>query len=94
MTSQLLINNETITVLGAQGPQGATGATGSSNAFYVHNQNTPSASWVINHNLGAYPTAVVMDSAHTQVEGDFSYTNSNQLVITFSSAFSGIAYVI
>jgi hypothetical protein len=50
--------------------------------------------WTINHNLGGNPTAVVLDSAGTQCEGTFSYPSVNQMVITFTAAFSGVAYVI
>jgi hypothetical protein len=85
---------------GPTGPRGVTGPTGpkgdttAPNIFYVHNQAVPSDTWTINHNLGGNPTAVVHDSAGTQCEGNFSYPSINQLVITFSAAFSGVAYVI
>lgn len=79
---------------GPQGPQGPPGATTAANLFYVHTQGTPSATWTIDHNLGGNPTAVVQDSAGTTCEGNFSYPSVNRLVITFSAAFSGVAYVI
>ena len=75
----------------APGPQGVAA---SAQVFYTHTQNTPSAVWTINHNLGGNPTAVVLDSAGTQCEGTFSYPSVNQMVITFTAAFSGVAYVI
>jgi len=71
------------------GPQG-----NAAQVFYVHTQSSPSAVWTINHDLGAQPTAVVLDSAGTQCEGTFSYPSANQMVITFTAAFSGTAYVI
>ena len=73
----------------APGPQGNT-----AQVFYVHTQSVASATWTINHNLGAEPTAVVLDSAGTQCEGTFSYPSKNQMVITFTAAFTGTAYVI
>lgn len=76
-------------VITAPGPQG-----NSANVFYVHTQSTSSAVWTIDHNLGAHPTAVVLDSAGTQCEGTFSYPTLNQMVITFTAAFSGTAYII
>lgn len=76
------------------GPQGPPGAFNPSDIFYVHTQNTPSAVWTIDHNLGGNPTAVVLDSAGTQCEGTFSYPSLNTMVITFTGAFSGVAYVI
>jgi hypothetical protein len=79
---------------GPQGPQGPPGQTTAANVFYVHTQATASATWIINHNLGGNPIAVVHDSAGTQCEGNFSYPSLNQMIITFSAAFSGVAYVI
>jgi hypothetical protein len=79
---------------GPQGPQGPPGNTTAANVFYVHNQPIASATWTINHNLGGNPTAVVQDSAGTTCEGNFSYPSRNQMIITFSAAFSGVAYVI
>ena len=79
-------------VITAPGPQGASGDPAS--VFYTHYQNTASDTWTITHNLGGEPTAVVLDSAGTNCEGTFSYPNKNVLVITFTSAFTGTAYVI
>lgn len=83
----------TITV-SASGPQGPQGPPGINNVFYTHVQGSPSITWVINHNLDGYPTAVVFDSANSQCEGTFSYQNSNQMTITFTAPFSGTAYII
>jgi hypothetical protein len=79
-------------VVTAPGPQGPSGSAGS--VFYVHTQSASSAVWTINHNLNGQPTAVVLDSAGTQCEGTFSYPSGNQMIITFSSAFTGTAYII
>lgn len=79
-------------IVTAPGPQGASGDPAS--VFYTHTQSTASAVWTINHGLGGEPTAVVLDSAGTQCEGTFSYPSKNQMVITFTSAFTGTAYVI
>jgi hypothetical protein len=76
------------------GPQGPPGSFDPADIFYVHTQASSSAIWTINHNLGGQPTAVVLDSAGTQCEGTFSYPSSNQMVITFTAAFSGTAYVV
>lgn len=78
----------TVTV-SAPGPQGV-----SQQVFYTHTQAVASAVWTINHNLNGEPTAVVLDSAGTQCEGTFSYPSKMQMVITFTSAFTGTAYVI
>lgn len=76
----------------APGPQGISGSA--AQVFYTHTQAVSSAVWTINHNLNGEPTAVVLDSAGTQCEGTFSYPSKNQMVITFTSAFTGTAYVI
>lgn len=81
----------TVTIAGV-GPQGPEGTAAS--VFYVHTQAVSSAVWTINHNLNGEPTVVVLDSAGTQCEGTFSYPSKNQMVITFTSAFTGTAYVI
>lgn len=60
---------------------------------YVHDQGTPSDSWVIAHNLGYHPTFVVVDSAGTQVEGEPTYISVDILQIDFSFAFGGKAYL-
>lgn len=80
----------TVTI-SAPGPQGVSAST---QIFYTHTQAVASAVWTINHNLNGEPTAVVLDSAGTQCEGTFSYPSKNTMVITFTSAFSGTAYVI
>jgi hypothetical protein len=88
---QPIIPNVTIT---APGPQGPAGAFTPSDIAYTHTQAIASSTWTINHNLGFNPTAVVLDSAGTNCEGSFSYPTVNQMVITFNSAFTGIAYII
>jgi hypothetical protein len=60
---------------------------------YAHNQATSSSTWTILHNLDFYPNVTVVDSAGTIVEGEIAYTNRNQIVLTFSAAFSGKAYL-
>ena len=78
----------------APGPQGPPGVFVPSDIFYVHTQAVASAVWTINHNLGGQPVAVVLDSAGTQCEGTFSYPSTNQMIITFTAAFTGVAYVV
>lgn len=87
-------NANPIITLSAPGPQGPAGTFNSADIFYSHVQATASAVWTINHNLNGEPTAVVLDSAGTQCEGTFSYPTKNRMVITFTSAFTGTAYVI
>jgi len=87
----IVVPNIPIVTVQTPGPQGPST---SAQVFFVHTQAVASATWTINHNLNGNPTAVVLDSAGTQCEGTFSYPSVNQMVITFSSAFTGTAYVI
>ena len=60
---------------------------------YVHVQNEASSIWVVEHQMGRYPSVTVVDSAGTMVFGDVIYDNENQVTITFTAAFSGKAYL-
>ena len=60
---------------------------------YAHTQGTASATWTILYNLDFYPNVTVVDSAGTIVEGEITYTNRNQVVLTFAASFSGKAYL-
>lgn len=59
---------------------------------YVHKQETASAKWIVEHNLGKYPAITVVDSAGSVVIGDYQYVDLNTVVLEFSAAFSGRAY--
>lgn len=69
------------------------GGGGPTGTDYVHVQATPNSVWTINHNLGFWPNVTVVSSAGDQIEGDVEFTTINQIVITFSGAFTGRAFV-
>jgi len=60
---------------------------------FNHNQGSASATWSITHNLGKFPSVTVVDSANRVVVGQIDYTNNNSLILTFTGAFSGKAYL-
>jgi len=60
---------------------------------HVHTQGTASTTWSITHALGGYPSVTIVDSAKTVVYGEVNYTNTTQVVVNFTSAFSGYAYL-
>ncbi len=61
---------------------------------YKHTQGTASDTWTINHNLGYEPGGVaVVDSAGTIVTGTVTYSSVDQIVVSFTSAFGGKAYL-
>jgi hypothetical protein len=78
----------------APGPQGPAGSFSAGDVAYTHTQAVSSATWTINHNLGFNPVAVVLDSGGTQCEGSITYPTVNQMVITFTGAFTGVAYIV
>ncbi len=77
----------------AVSPAPAVVNVGSSFQYFVFNQNSPSATWTITHNLGRRPSVTVVDSAGTVVIGEVTYTSDNALTIQFSAGFSGQAYL-
>jgi hypothetical protein len=75
-----------------QGPMGPAAPNGG-DLTYTHPQGAASDVWVINHNLNKRPSVTVQDSAFDAVDGDVVYNDANTLTITFSAAFSGVAYL-
>lgn len=82
---------ETVTevIVADLGIQGVAGGI----AGFTFYQATALAVWTIHHNLGGYPIPIVFDSANNECLGLVSYTDQNTMVITFTSAFSGTAYL-
>lgn len=68
-------------------------AEGSGDLSYTHDQVEPSDHWEITHNLKKFPSVTVVDSANTAVYGEVNYIDLNNVVINFSSEFSGKAYL-
>ena len=60
---------------------------------YVHNQGSAATIWTIAHNLDKFPSPVVVDSGGNEIEGDVKHIDKNNLTITFSTAFTGAAYI-
>ena len=60
---------------------------------FVYNQVTSSDVWEITHNLNKYPAVTVVDSGGSVVIGEIVYIDKNNIRITFTSAFSGKAYL-
>lgn len=58
---------------------------------YLHIQNSPSAEWIVSHNLGRYPSVTVLDSAGSVVLGTVVNDSLNNCRIQFSVPFSGKA---
>lgn len=95
--AQIDISDHYVPVPGPQGetgPQGPQGAPGNAveAISYVHAQDVAADTWVIDHPLPFTPAVTVLDSAGTQVYGDVQYA-PGRVVVTFTSAFGGTAYL-
>lgn len=77
------------------GLTGAPGNTlpGSGDSNYVHEQNTASDFWSIQHDLGKYPSVTIVDTAGDECEGVINFVSLNLITVSFSSAFAGRAFV-
>lgn len=63
-------------------------------ARYTYTQPLAIKDWIITHNLGRFPSGImVVDSAGSVIEGAVQYINNNSIKISFNYAFSGIAYI-
>lgn len=60
---------------------------------YVHTQSSASSTWTINHQLDKYPSVVIVDNDDNVVHGGINYQDKNTVVVTFSAAFAGKAYL-
>jgi hypothetical protein len=76
-------------VVGAGIPQSGTAA-----GAYRHYQTAAATSWTVPHNLGFRPSVMVVDSAHDQIfPGNVLYSDDNTVVLSFSAAVGGEAYL-
>ena len=60
---------------------------------FIHPQDQASTEWVIEHNMGKFPSVSVVNSNDIIMYGDTTYVNDNKLIINFSAGFSGKAYL-
>jgi hypothetical protein len=60
---------------------------------HMHTQTLASATWTVAHNLGKNPSVSIVDSAEEEVIGEVQHVDVNNLIIRFSAAFSGKAYL-
>ena len=60
---------------------------------FIFTQGVASTVWNVPHNLGKFPSISVVDTANTVVTGQYEYTDNNNVILTFSAAFAGKAYL-
>jgi len=76
-----------IGVPGPQGPQGLPPDT------YVHEQDVPSDTWEVEHNMDKFPSVSIIDSSGRLVIGEVEYVNENKVIVEFTAGFAGKAYL-
>lgn len=78
---------------GSAGPQGEPGEPGPSGQSFTYTPDDSLSTWDITHNLGFYPSVRVINALGTEFFGDITYTNTNQLTVTFTAPVYGTAYL-
>lgn len=79
---------------GPAGPAGPPGSgSGGSDQSLTFTQSSASATWNIVHNFGRYPAVMVVDSAGDLILADVSFPSANNIIIRFSAATTGSAYL-
>lgn len=89
---------DTGVVVAAPGPQGARGPVGPAGApggsVYEFTQSTPSATWVINHNIGRRVSVTLFNDVGDVLMSDIEHGSLNQATVTWSSPTTGSALVV
>lgn len=62
-------------------------------AHFVFTQGVANITWNITHSLGKFPSVSVVDSGGSEVVGDIAHVDTNTCILTFSSPFTGKAYL-
>ena len=79
--------------VGPTGPTGPQGPAGLSGGSFTYTPADARTTWYINHNLGYRPSVLVLDNVGNEYFGQITYTDSNNLTLTFSQAVYGTAYL-
>jgi len=59
----------------------------------THTQGSASSTWTVTHNLNKFPSVTIVDSNEEQIFGVVDYQSANTIILTFSAAISGKAYL-
>lgn len=87
--------SERIAALELGGGGGGTGGgtTGEGDRYYYHTQAATAEEWVIEHNLGKYPSVTVVSSAGEEIYCDKTFVSINKVVLNFGTPISGAAFL-
>jgi hypothetical protein len=75
---------------GPQGPQGPAGPPGGS---FTYTPADARDTWYIHHGLGFKPNVKIVDNFGNEYFGQITYTDNDNLVLTFSLAVYATAYL-
>jgi hypothetical protein len=76
-----------VQVPGLRGKRGDDGVA----VAYIHQQATPSAEWIINHNLGVKPHITLLSVGGAEIEGSIIHISVNQARALFAVTVTGSA---
>lgn len=68
---------------------GTRGLPGINGAGFLHTQASPSAEWIVNHNLGFRPSATVLSPGGLEVIASIIHVSALQLRVTFGLPQTG-----
>lgn len=71
-----------------RGPRGLAGGE-----TFTWTQSIALAIWTIAHNLGKYPSVIVVDTTGDQVIPDVTYIDQNTIQVTHGLPMAGSAYL-
>lgn len=61
---------------------------------YTHHQSVASTEWIINHNLGSYPSVELLNSDLKEIDGSVIHLSPNTTKVVFTVAITGYARLI
>jgi hypothetical protein len=79
--------------IGTDSPPLSPSEVGPVNNGFIFRQETPSAGWLIVHNLNAYPSITVQDTAGEEQLVIATWINLNELAVAFSEPTQGTAWL-
>lgn len=72
---------------------GGGGSVSGGGTSYIHTQDTPAATWNIQHDLNTKPSVVVVSTGGQQLIAEVHYTDDVSIVVIFGSPYAGSAYL-
>jgi hypothetical protein len=91
VTELVAVVQDSVTLL-TVAEQGPAGVGGGSDAAYTHNQSVASALWTAAHNLGKFPSVMVVDNLKAELMADVTYVDANTVQVAFNTARIGSVY--